>query len=104
MLRITKETSPGELAVKPGEPFEIEFPENPTTGHRWHLRSSDESVLELQDDSFQPAGGSACGAGGVRRWRFRAAQEGATTLDLQYRRSWEKQPAQSAQITVRVRP
>jgi inhibitor of cysteine peptidase len=102
MLRITKDSSPREIAVRPGDTFEIEFPENPTTGYRWHLSSSNEPVLELQDDSFQPAGGTACGAGGLRRWRFQATQAGSTTLDLQYRRPWEQQPAQTTQIAVHV--
>jgi inhibitor of cysteine peptidase len=103
MLQITKARNGSEIEVRPGETFELELPENPTTGYRWHLLSADGSVYKLQDDSFQPSGGTAYGGGGIRRWRFQAVQEGAAPLEVEYRRSWEKQAAEIFKITVRVR-
>ncbi len=103
MRHVTKEQCGGEIEVKLGETIEIEFPENPTTGYRWQIHSSGGSVLELQDDSYQMSGQLTCGGGGIRRWCFRAVQEGAGEIEIEYRRSWEKQPAEICRIAVRVR-
>jgi inhibitor of cysteine peptidase len=103
MLQVTKNQSGGAVEVVLGESFEIQLPENPTTGYRWQLRSSGEPILEVQDDSFQPTTDRP-GAGGMRRWRFRAGQEGATNLQIEYRRSWEKAAVETFQISVRVKP
>src|SRR5947207_1385642 len=103
MLQITKDASGGEVEVKLGDCFEVAFPENPTTGYRWHLRCSGGSVLELQEDSFQASSAATLGAGGTRRWRFCAAQAGAADVELEHRRSWEKQPAETARMTIRVK-
>jgi inhibitor of cysteine peptidase len=101
MLQITKDRSGGEVDVKLGESFEIELPENRTTGHRWHLRSSGGPVVEPQDDSFQ-APARPPGAAGVRRWLFRAVTAGSADLEMEYRRPWEKRAVETFRITVRV--
>jgi inhibitor of cysteine peptidase len=101
MLQISKNQSGSEVQVRRGEAFEIHLPENPTTGYRWHLRSSGSPVLDVQDDSFE-ASGALCGGGGVRSWRFLPVQEGAKNLEMEYRRSWEKQAAETFTVTVRV--
>ena len=103
MLQINKDQTGGELEIERGESFEVELPENPTTGYRWHPRSSGAPLLELEDDSFHASGG-LYGAGGLRRWRFRAVQEGSADLELEYRRSWEARAAESFKVAVRVRP
>jgi inhibitor of cysteine peptidase len=103
MLQVTKDQNGGAIEVALGESFEIQLPENPTTGYRWHLRSSGEPVLEVQDDSFQTAAAPP-GAGGVRRWRFRAGQEGTADLEIEYKRSWEQGRADTFRLSVRVKP
>jgi inhibitor of cysteine peptidase len=103
MLQVNKDQNGDAVEVAPGESFEIQLPENPTTGYRWHIRSPGEPVLEVQDDSFQ-ASAIVPGAGGVRCWRFRAAQEGTADLEMDYKRSWEKGRADSFRIHVRVKP
>ena len=102
MLQFTKDQSGGAADMKVGETFEVELPENPTTGYRWYLRSSGGSLLQLQDDSFQASGETTCGAGGMRRWCFRAVQPGSSDFEMEYRRSWEKRPAEAFSLTIRV--
>src|SRR3954467_15716513 len=103
MVQINKDQNGGAVEVVLSESFELQLPENRTTGYRWHLRSSGEPVLEVQDDSFQTAAGPP-GAGGVRRWRFRAGQEGTADLEIDYQRSWEKRAAETFRLRVRVKP
>ena len=63
MHRVNKEQTGGRLELEVGDQFEIELPENPTTGFRWHYRSASSPILEMEDDSFQAAGKTR-GAGG----------------------------------------
>jgi len=104
MLQFTKDQSGGAFEMKVGETFEVQLPENPTTGYRWYLRTSGGSCLELADDSFQPSGGTTCGAGGMRRWRFCAVRAGSADIEMVHRRSWEKGPAEAFSLTIRVSP
>src|SRR5271163_1999648 len=98
MLQITKDRSGSNVEVKLGESFEVELSENPTTGYRWQLLSTGGSVIEPEDDSYQPLGGNSPGGGGIRRWRFRTLKEGVVDVEMEYRRSWEKQPAQTFRV------
>ena len=102
MPEIGKEHSGSELNLEVGESLELRLPENPTTGYRWQLRSSGSPVLELMEDSPSPAG-EAVGAGRVRRWVFRAAQAGLARLELEQRRSWERQAVDSFNVAIRVK-
>ena len=102
-LSLTTADDGSRRSVDVGDRVTVSLPENPTTGYRWQLRSSGEPVLEVQDDSFQTAAGPP-GAGGVRRWRFRAGQEGTADLEIDYQRSWEKRAAQTFRLRVRVKP
>lgn len=92
---------PVDLAV--GETLELSLPENPTTGHRWHFDPAPPAVLKVESDHFEPPHG-ALGAGGRRRWTFRAQEPGEGTLKLVYRRSWEKTAAGHFRAEVTVGP
>ena len=89
-----------DLAV--GETLELSLLENPTTGYHWQFDPTPPPVLEVISDTFEPPDG-ALGAGGRRRWTFRAMWPGEGTLYLTYRRSWETTAARrfTAQISVR---
>lgn len=102
MRKIMKEQCGAVIKVGPLESFEVELPENPTTGYRWQLASELGTALQLEDDSFQAGNEAVCGAGGVRRWRFRAGSEGATELAIHRRRSWEHRAAETFNVTIRV--
>lgn len=102
MLRIGKDHEGGEVEVGVGEPFEIEFHEHPTTGYRWHLQPLEPGITVESDD--HRAGEAQPGAPSLRRWQFRASKAGTFALELQARRSWEKRPAQTFKVMIRVKP
>ena len=98
---ISKADAGTELNVSIGETLELRLAENPTTGYRWQLRSSGDPVLKFVEQSFAPSG-LAVGAGGTRRWIFRAVLVGLSRLELEQRRSWERQTIDTFNITIRV--
>ena len=102
MIQITKDTNGGQVEIALGEQLEIQLPENPTTGYRWHLQKSGSPILEVQEDSYQVAG-AARGAGGTqRRWRLRSLQAGRTQLAIEHRRSWETNVTETFVVDVQV--
>ena len=70
------------VEVTRGSKVTIELPENPTTGHQWTIDSIDESFLAPEGDAFLTGGQLGLGAGGVRRFFFRAKGSGCTSLSL----------------------
>ncbi len=80
----------GQLIEMPlGETLELRLPENPMTGFRWHLQTSGEPILALVADSFEPGDGTP-GQGGIHWWRFQTVQTGTASVELSYRRKWER--------------
>jgi inhibitor of cysteine peptidase len=102
MLEVNEAQNGSELEMRIGEPLQLRLQENPTTGYRWQVESSGGPVLELAEQFFEPAR-EGYGAGGVRRWVFRSAQEGVALLEMARRRSWERQAIETFKVTVRVK-
>jgi inhibitor of cysteine peptidase len=102
MIQIDKSQNGGEVEVALGQQIELRLGENPTTGYRWHLRSKIEPVLAVHEDTFASSG-TGVGAGGIRCWRFQAAQEGTARVELENRRSWEKRMIDEFAVNIRVK-
>ena len=75
-----------KAALAVGEELTLTLPENPTTGHRWEVDANSTPVCELVSEEFVPPSGTAVGAGGHRRWRFRGAKAGHGDVTLTYAR------------------
>jgi predicted secreted protein len=82
-----------------GREFVIALEEHPT-GHEWRAEF-DPSVLALVDAGFSPLG-PGVGAGGTRRFRFRAIAARDTAIELRYQRPWEANPARQLVVQVRI--
>ena len=68
----------------------IELKENPTTGYRWMISTIDEAFLVPEGDEFLPPDHKIPGAGGLRRFFFRAKRAGFTALTLINKRAWQR--------------
>jgi inhibitor of cysteine peptidase len=68
----------------------VELNENPTTGYRWIISRIDEILLVPEGDEFLPPDQKSPGAGGRRRFFFRAKSEGSTALTLINKRAWQR--------------
>jgi inhibitor of cysteine peptidase len=79
-----------QVEVQRGARITIELKENPTTGYRWTISSIDEVFLEPEGDEFVPPDQATPGAGGLRRFFFRAKGAGSTALTLINKRAWQR--------------
>jgi predicted secreted protein len=74
------------VEVAEGDVITIRLRENPTTGYRWSVDTT--NGLVLVGDRFE-AGGPAIGAAGVRVLQFRATRPGSHKLRLKNWQEWE---------------
>jgi inhibitor of cysteine peptidase len=102
MVQIDKNHNGSDVEVAPGEQIELRLGENPTTGYRWHLRSSTDPILAVHEDTFASSG-TGVGAGGIRCWRFQAGQAGTARVELENRRSWENRAIDQFAVNIRVK-
>ena len=77
------------VEVRCGAKITIELNENPTTGYRWVITGIDEAFLVAEGDALVPPDQKSPGAGGLRRFFFRAKSEGSTALTLINKRVWQ---------------
>ena len=83
----------------------VALPANPTTGFSWEIDSADASVLESKGAIYTPDSPMLVGSGGTETWEFIVLQAGTTTLRLIYRRPFEPEdiePADVFEVTVTV--
>jgi inhibitor of cysteine peptidase len=78
------------IELQCGARITIELKENPTTGYRWTISSIDETFLAPDGDAFVPPNQKSPGAGGLRRFFFRAKGAGSTALTLISKRAWQR--------------
>jgi len=80
---VFNERDNGALVQVPrGSKVTIELEENPTTGYRWVVNGIDEIFLVPEGDAFLTGDQMGLGAGGVRRFFFRAKGTGCSSLNL----------------------
>ena len=101
MIEIDFAQNGGSVDLALGDSFQVCLRESPTTGYRWHIRSPESNILVIESDTFDTSQ-PALGAGGVRRWQFRAVQAGLARLEIENRRSWGTNVAETFRINARV--
>jgi len=102
MLQVDQSFDGREVNAKKLDKLELSLPENPTTGYRWDLKSSGEPVCKMTETHYD-APTDAVGKGGTRRWEFTIVATGATTIQLDYRRSFEPSNAAAKTFSLTVR-
>ena len=105
------------ITVSRGQRFSIVLPSNPTTGYDWHWIKPEEGKeletlqkhIKLVKESYMPSnktikGKALMGAGGKKKFTFKATGKGSTPLTFEYKRIWERQPAdQVKKYTIDIR-
>jgi inhibitor of cysteine peptidase len=87
---VFSEKDNGRLVQVPrGSKVTVELEENPTTGFQWMVNGIDEIFLVPEGDAFLIGAQMGLGAGGVRRFFFRAKGTGCTSLSLINKRPWQ---------------
>jgi inhibitor of cysteine peptidase len=98
-----------EVELAPGEDLTITLESNPSTGFRWEVVEIDESILqqvgEVHYVPADPGQPPLPGQAGRETLRFQAVGPDRTTLQLAYRRSWEKdvEPQKTYSLHILVR-
>jgi inhibitor of cysteine peptidase len=94
------------LEVARGDAIDVRLAENATTGFRWRIKADGGPLLALEEDRTSSDAKNRPGAGGSRRWRFRAASAGHATIELAYARRVpaNAEPAKTFVLRVRVLP
>jgi predicted secreted protein len=93
--RVLTESDAGIVLVQMDDQFSVKLPSSPTTGFKWKVAISNESMLIRQGEPVftpSPAEASAVGVGGTEVFTYRIAGRGQTTLQFVYARSFESGP------------
>ncbi len=77
------------VSVLLSEEVVLELEENPSTGYRWTIETTGDSVKELAS-TYTPSPTAGIGGGGHRIVRFLASRPGTTTVRAALRRPWEQ--------------
>ena len=95
-----------QIELERGQILAVTLDSNPTTGYGWARdpAQSDETLILVGEPEYK-SNSNLIGGGGTETLRFRANASGTVTLDLIYRRPWEKEvkPAGSFAVEVTVR-
>ena len=93
------------ITLQIGQEILLHLESNRSTGYRWFLTESKNPVLSNVGTPTYQVDRPLPGAGGVETWTFRTDKIGTGTLELEYRRSWEKNvpPAKTVIFHITVR-
>ena len=98
-----------QVELEQGQILVVTLESNPTTGYRWEVVETQESILEQMGEaefkSSETGGPPLVGAGGWEIFRFKAISAGQTSLKLVYHRPWEEgvEPLKTFSLQVVVR-
>ena len=105
-LTLTDQDNGKAIELASGAMLIVQLPSNPSTGYSWSAQG-DTSPLKLvkSNQVEQKQSSQRVGAPGIQVLQFKATGPGTTTLDLAYRRPWEKDvpPAKAFSVKVTVR-
>lgn len=86
---ITQNDKGKTFTVVEGDSIKIQLSENPTTGHRWEIKTLNANVTELKNSNFFMDLGTGVGGGGTRTFNFNIRSSGTSKISLKLRREWE---------------
>jgi inhibitor of cysteine peptidase len=103
MSHLVTEADNGKvLELKLHEALDVRLPESRMAGYRWQMVQSGEPLLKSAEIKTQ-ATGSLPGQANIRSWQFTAEQPGSAQVQMQHRRSWERdKPGREFSLTVKV--
>jgi inhibitor of cysteine peptidase len=105
MIAVDDSSNGREVVLHTGQALTISLNENASTGFRWMVHVKPEILRESEEageGTEAPKGPP--GRGGVRHFYFEALRPGSGEIELEYRRSWEREarPARTFKLRVRV--
>ena len=97
-----------EYEINKGEEFVINLKTNPSTGYTWIITQGlADSLITLQGEEYvpeeNPSDKPRLGAGGTKKWHFRAEKQGKTVLKFVYKRPGTEETRETKLIQIRVK-
>ena len=90
-----------EINLRVGDTFEVSLTETRTTGFSWSIKSAGEPVCAVVADEFANQS-TTPGKSSTHQWLFKVEAPGSATIELHYRRPWQKS-APARTYTLRIR-
>jgi inhibitor of cysteine peptidase len=96
-----------EMHVTLGQEFKISLEANPTTGYTWEAHY-DGHFFTLKEQRYEPlpakgpGAGALLGAPGKAVFTFVPLKTGQTTIQMIYRRPWEKRSVQEETFKITI--
>ena len=87
------------IVLNTGKTFEIELPENPTTGYAWKMEVSNASIVKEISHSYTAHKSGRLGAAGEGLWTFRTLSVGSADITASYERPWDDNDEPTKVIT-----
>ena len=105
-VKIGREDNGRQVELSGDKVLVVNLESNPSTGYRWEAIGLDESILRPAGPTEWVPSSGLLGAPGTQVLRFYGVAEGETSLNLVYRRPWEKeaQPLDTFTLQVKVVP
>jgi len=107
-VNVDEKDADSQVELEQEQILVVTLESNPTTGYRWEVVETQESILEQMGEAeFKPSETGEpplVGAGGWEIFRFKAISAGRMTLQLVYHRPWEEgvEPVKTFSIQVVV--
>ena len=99
-LTLTRADNGNAVDVPVGGRLVVRLDENPATGYRWALETTDAEVVTLQHVEYVPSHDAGVGGGGQRTWTFIARTPKVASLHLKLWRAWEGDTSITRRFTV----
>ena len=106
---LTERDNGRDVRVCVGQVLAVKLASNPTTGYGWTEHKPAETVLQqVSEPTYVPdmAPPGMVGVGGTETLEFKAVKPGQQSLQIEYKRSWEKDlpPAKVVAFKITVTP
>jgi len=102
---LTEKDQGGRVGVAKGGSLYVRLEASPGTGYGWEIAKNDSRILKLiGKPTFEKSENSQPGGPETEVFHFEGRSTGTTTLELHYRRPWEKDvpPAKTFHVEIEV--
>jgi inhibitor of cysteine peptidase len=107
-VKLDADDNGSQVQLERGQILVITLESNPSTGYRWEVVESEESIVQQKGEavfkSSDTRDSPPPGTGGTETFRFEARSAGDVALKLVYHRSWEEgvEPLETFTLQVEV--
>jgi predicted secreted protein len=90
-ITVTEREDQSELSLQVGDELTVRLEAIPGAGYSWSVTGGVPDILsQIGEPAFERSGGRTLGGVEQQVFTFRVRSAGAQTLQLEYRRPWEK--------------